>query len=127
VTTRVSLLRGTRALYYTKTSSSGMYAYILFFILIEGPWEGRSMRNMKEELTDKQKTIYGFIKGFLIENHRTPTYDEIANHVGVVRKTAFDHVVALEHRGYLEIDRGITRGIKLKNISVEIRECNAAY
>lgn len=53
-------------------------------------------------LTDKQQKVLSYIQKTVIKTEESPTYREIADHVGVTVRSAFQHVVALEQKGVLK-------------------------
>ena len=59
----------------------------------------------KQELTDRQREIYNFIKDFRKKNGGSPTYHEIAEHFEMTDTGAFDAVKRLEEKGYIQRDR----------------------
>lgn len=73
---------------------------------------------IKKELTELQKKVFDCIFEYFSKNQRMPTYDEIGNKVEISKQAAYDTVGAIEKKGYLGIDRGISRGIRLSNIKI---------
>ena len=63
---------------------------------------GRAMT----ELTARQERVVRFIQRTVRRTRRAPTYREIASHLGVDVRAAFQHVVALERKGVLERSAG---------------------
>ncbi len=53
-------------------------------------------------LTERQAKVLGFIQKSWRRTGRAPSYREIARHLGVDVRSAFQHVVALERKGVLE-------------------------
>lgn len=53
-------------------------------------------------LTERQAKVLGFIQKRWRRTGRAPSYREIAGHLGVDVRSAFQHVVALERKGVLE-------------------------
>lgn len=64
------------------------------------------------ELTDKQKSIFNWMKNFYMLRGFPPTYREIATAFEITPKGAFDHVRAISKKGFIEITLNISRGIK---------------
>lgn len=66
------------------------------------------------ELTERQKSVYGFIAAYQQQNGYAPSMQEIAGHLkiagnlGVIR-----HLAALEKKGYLTRTPGNSRSIRL--------------
>jgi repressor LexA len=58
-------------------------------------------------LTKRQSEILGFIQKALLNNGYPPILREIAAHFKIESaRTIFDHVVALEKKGYVKRDQG---------------------
>ncbi len=55
-----------------------------------------------EELTPRQEEILDFIKDFYRENGMPPTVREISDHYGISSSSMFDHLSALQKKGYLK-------------------------
>ncbi len=65
-------------------------------------------------LTKRQSEILGFIQSGIIRNGYPPTLREIASHFHLHSvRTAYDHVQALEKKGYVKRDPGKGRGLSL--------------
>jgi repressor LexA len=65
-------------------------------------------------LTKRQSDILGFIQKALLNNGYPPTLREIAAHFKIKSaRTIFDHVVALEKKGYVKRDQGKKRGLRI--------------
>lgn len=56
---------------------------------------------MARGLTQRQQEILAFIKGFIGERGYPPTVREIGAHFGIEPSSVFDHLKALERKGYL--------------------------
>lgn len=56
-------------------------------------------------LTHAQLEAYEYITGFIRRNGWSPTYAEIAGHLGVVRSVAYTRVKQIVSRGYLRQNR----------------------
>ena len=63
---------------------------------------------MEQRLTDRQREVLGFIQTFTEANGVPPTVREIGGRFHVTPRAAFDHLRALERKGYLR--RRITEG-----------------
>lgn len=57
---------------------------------------------MSKQLTKKQQKIINFIRGYIDEYSYPPTYDEIATHFNMKKPSVFDHLNAIERKGYLK-------------------------
>ena len=67
-----------------------------------------------EELTEKQEEVLAFIKEHLKDIGRPPTLMEICEEFGWSSpNSAASHVKFLEIKGAIEIDKGVTRGIRV--------------
>jgi repressor LexA len=65
-------------------------------------------------LTKRQSDILGFIQKVLLNDGYPPTLREIAVHFKVKSaRTIFDHIVALEKKGYVKRDQGKKRGLRI--------------
>lgn len=65
-------------------------------------------------LTDKQSEIYDFICEFQTENGFPPTQSEICDHFKFASLNAVrSHLVLIEKKGYIRLNFGKARGIKL--------------
>ena len=63
--------------------------------------------------TDRQIEVLNFIIRFKQEQGYSPTFRDIADGMNIGIKGAADHVSALERKGYLSIERGKSRSIKV--------------
>lgn len=52
-------------------------------------------------LTDRQREVLDFVKGFAAENGYPPTVREVGAHFGLVPRSVFDHLKALARKGYI--------------------------
>lgn len=68
-------------------------------------------------LTDKQQAVLDFIKQFIAGNGYAPTVREIGSSFGICVKGAFDHINAIEKKGYISRHRGISRSITITEVS----------
>jgi len=68
------------------------------------------------ELTPRQKQVLELIRGALEETGMPPTRAEIAESLGFrSANAAEEHLRALEKKGAIEMVRGVSRGIRLKD------------
>ena len=71
------------------------------------------MQVQEPKITDKQRDILEFIWRRVRELGSPPTQREIAERFEISASTAREHLHALERRGWIKIDRGKSRGIKI--------------
>ena len=64
-----------------------------------------------KKMTDRQKSVYDFIKDSSAEMGFPPTVREIAHHFEITAKGAYDHVKAIEKKGYIQIGKNKSRSI----------------
>ncbi|OGR14360.1 MAG: repressor LexA [Desulfobacula sp. GWF2_41_7] len=71
-----------------------------------------------KKLTDKQSKIYEFITSWQMKKCYPPTQAEIRDHFGFVSQNAVrSHLALIEKKGYIRLNLGKARGIKLINPS----------
>lgn len=63
-------------------------------------------------MTEKQGAVLAFLHSTAAAG-QTPTQAELAEHFGVSRNAARNHIVALRRRGLIAIEAGVARGISL--------------
>ena len=68
---------------------------------------------MKMELTFRQREIFNFIRGFIKERGYPPSVREIGEHFDIYPRAAFDHLKALERKGYLKRRGSMSRGLEV--------------
>lgn len=67
-----------------------------------------------EDLTEKQKEVLAFLKRHLKDIGRPPTLMEICDEFEWTSpNSASTHLKFLEIKGAIEIDKGVTRGIRV--------------
>ena len=66
-----------------------------------------------DQLTERQKEIYGFIVRQIEKSGIPPTVREIAKHFDVFPKAVQDHIAALERKGVLRRAKDTARGLLL--------------
>ena len=77
--------------------------------------------SMATELTVAQREVWLFLEDRSEKGEPPPTYREICKHFGYRSpKAAFDHVVALEKKGYVTREKGFARGLRLVRKSTGI-------
>jgi len=76
---------------------------------------------METELTVAQREVWLFLEERSERGEPPPTYREICKRFGYRSpKAAFDHVVALEKKGYVIREKGFARGLRLVRKSTGI-------
>ncbi len=66
------------------------------------------------ELTERQREVLSFIQGFLRARGYPPSIREIGEHFRIYPRAAFDHLKALERKGYLKRQGSMSRGMELQ-------------
>jgi len=64
-------------------------------------------------VTKRQEEVLDFIKEFLVRNKFPPTIREIANHFEISVKGAYDHIKALEKKGFIHCNQNRSRAIEV--------------
>lgn len=67
----------------------------------------------RKKLTDKQALVYKFIKNTIEEVGFPPTLREIGSFFGITVKGAYDHLKAIEKKGFIEVGQNKSRAITL--------------
>lgn len=80
-----------------------MFAYIMFRQK-GGPME-------KKKLTEKQDAIFVFIKENIRDSGFPPTVREIGDRFGITVKGAYDHIKAIEKKGFIKTEQNKSRAI----------------
>ena len=65
------------------------------------------------ELTSRQKEIFDFVRAFVRERSFPPSVREIAKHFNIYPRAVFDHLKALEKKGYLKRQALMSRGLEI--------------
>jgi len=65
------------------------------------------------ELTPRQKEIFNFVKAFIKERGYPPSVREIGEHFDIYPRAVFDHLKALEKKGYLKRRSSMSRGLEV--------------
>jgi repressor LexA len=68
---------------------------------------------MLPPLTARQREVLEFVKQFMAKAGYPPTVREIGAHFGFVPRSIFDHLKALERKGYLRRDGAKSRSLQL--------------
>ncbi|MGD1157764.1 MAG: transcriptional repressor LexA, partial [Terriglobia bacterium] len=88
---------------------------------LRGPRYTIHLFSMDRELTKPQGLVLGFLEERSKNGMPPPTYREICRRFGYRSpKAAFDHVVALEKKGYVMREKGFARGLHLVRKSTGI-------
>lgn len=66
-----------------------------------------------KDLTDKQQAVLTFITTIIKERGFPPTIREIGDEFGITAKGAYDHLKAIEKKGYLKTAKNQSRAIEL--------------
>ncbi len=66
---------------------------------------------MTKDLTDKQQLILNFIKESINDSGFPPTVREIGDKFGITVKGAYDHMKAIEKKGYIKTEHNKSRAI----------------
>lgn len=64
-------------------------------------------------MTEKQQQIFDFIVWFQSETGYPPSRSEMATAFGVAVNAISDRLKAIERKGFIEVDKGISRGIRI--------------
>lgn len=65
-------------------------------------------------MTERQRTALDFIEAYIAENRYSPSYREIADHMGLASAGNVHRLVhALRKRGFIRFNDGLARGIEL--------------
>jgi len=65
------------------------------------------------ELTSRQREIFNFVRGFIKKRGYPPSVREIGEHFNIYPRAAFDHLKALEKKGYLKRRGSMSRGLEV--------------
>ena len=65
------------------------------------------------ELTPRQKEIFDFVRAFIKERGYPPSVREIGEHFHIYPRAVFDHLKALEKKGYLRRQGSMSRGLEV--------------
>jgi repressor LexA len=65
------------------------------------------------ELTPRQKEIFDFVRSFIKERGYPPSVREIGEHFNIYPRAVFDHLKALEKKGYLKRRGSMSRGLEI--------------
>ena len=65
------------------------------------------------ELTARQREIFDFIQAFIKERGYPPSVREVGEHFHIYPRAVFDHLKALERKGYLKRRSSMSRGLEI--------------
>jgi len=65
------------------------------------------------ELTSRQKEIFDFVRAFIKDRGYSPSVREIGEHFHIYPRAVFDHLKALEKKGYLKRRGSMSRGLEV--------------
>ena len=65
------------------------------------------------ELTSRQREIFTFVREFIKERGYPPSVREIGEHFNIYPRAVFDHLKALEKKGYLKRWGSMSRGLEV--------------
>jgi repressor LexA len=66
-----------------------------------------------KDLTEKQQTIFTYVEDFIIRQGYPPTIREIAEEFQITPKGAYDHLRAIEKKGYIKCEKNRSRAIEV--------------
>lgn len=71
---------------------------------------------MKGELTDRQREVYRYILDYISSHQYPPSIREVAAAFSVSVKAAYDHIQALERKGFISYIPRQSRSIEILNL-----------
>ena len=66
-----------------------------------------------KKLTDRQHEVLDWICIFRIENEFSPSIQEVADGFGINKIAAYNHILALEKKGYIKSQQDRPRSIRV--------------
>jgi repressor LexA len=76
---------------------------------------GRASTPQPAPLTPKQLALFAYIRDYLRRNGFVPTMQELGEAFGVSKVTIYEHITALEKKGYLKRSRHKARSLRLND------------
>lgn len=70
-------------------------------------------KGYNKTLTEKQQSILDFVKNFITRKGYPPTYGEISNHFEITKKGAYDHILAIQKKGYIQVEENKARAMRV--------------
>lgn len=75
---------------------------------------------MAHTITDKQREVFNFLKSYIEENGRSPSYEEIKEEIGVNSSSSIQkRMKGLEERGWIKVLPHKARSIEIIHESSE--------
>lgn len=75
---------------------------------------GTRLTAMKDRLTERQNEAYEYIRAYLREHRKPPTYHEMGDALGISSTNGvYKLLQALEKKGYIEREKHVARGLRL--------------
>ncbi|HPS14638.1 MAG TPA: transcriptional repressor LexA [Spirochaetales bacterium] len=75
-----------------------------------------------KDLTERQKAVLEFLTKFIQENSYPPTVRETAKAFNISIKGAYDHIKALERKGYIKLQENRSRAMEIVDRREESEE-----
>lgn len=75
--------------------------------------ETAGQAQVRRPLTARQREVLNFVRGFAAHQGYPPTVREIGEHFGFVPRSVFDHLKALERKGYLRRRSSKSRSLEI--------------
>ena len=69
--------------------------------------------SLRKPLTERQREVLEFVRRFAVQQGYPPTVREIGGHFGFVPRSVFDHLKALERKGYLRRRSSKSRSLEI--------------
>jgi repressor LexA len=66
-----------------------------------------------KQLTERQQDLYQFTLKYVEVHKFPPTFREISEHFGITVRGAYDHIKAIERKGWLRCDKNRSRTIEI--------------
>jgi repressor LexA len=82
---------------------------------------------MRPLLTTRQREVLDFVRHFMTKVGYPPTVREIGSHFGFVPRSVFDHLKALERKGYLRRDPAKSRSLQLLDVALPSAARSSSY
>jgi repressor LexA len=79
-----------------------------------------AQKEIMKQLTTKQEKVFDFIKGSIKNSGFPPTVREIGDKFNITVKGAYDHVKAIEKKGYIRTEQNKSRAIVILGKDDEI-------
>ena len=93
--------------------SLGLYASNLHSKMKKLKMRAEKTQTTMKGLTSRQREVFDFIRAFIHRNRYPPTIREIATNFRFSVKGSYDHVKALEKKGYIRCHEGRSRAIEV--------------